>query len=99
MPARLQRHTGGKRLSKEKEIIENADVKQGKLNIGYRTNMCMVIPIIMPSNCSMGFLEVFHIQSFSSMFGKKRALPIMLPLGWKVIKASNGHGWNRKCEL
>ena len=34
----------------------------------------------------MGYLEVFLILSYLLMFGKRRVLPIMLLLDWKVIK-------------
>ncbi|CAH0211676.1 Antilisterial bacteriocin subtilosin biosynthesis protein AlbE [Peribacillus sp. Bi96] len=46
-----------KDVDKEKEIIENSDVKQGKLNIGYRTNV------------AYGDQEYYALQLFNGIFG------------------------------
>ncbi|KRF68221.1 zinc protease [Bacillus sp. Soil768D1] len=56
VPARLQRDTG-KEVGKEKEIIENSDVKQGKLNIGYRTYV------------AYGDSDYYALQLFNGIFG------------------------------
>ncbi|MFJ7638526.1 EF-P 5-aminopentanol modification-associated protein YfmF [Peribacillus sp. NPDC097264] len=56
VPARLQRNIGGK-VEKEQEIIENADVKQGKLNMGYRTHI------------SYGDPDYYALQLFNGIFG------------------------------
>lgn len=56
VPEKLQRKTG-KNVEKEQEIIENADVKQGKLNIGYRTHV------------SYGDPDYYALQLFNGIFG------------------------------
>ncbi|KOR83646.1 zinc protease [Bacillus sp. FJAT-22058] len=53
---RLPRETG-KAVEKEKEIIENSDVKQGKLNIGYRTQVAYGDP------------DYYALQLFNGIFG------------------------------
>ncbi|MCR8869876.1 EF-P 5-aminopentanol modification-associated protein YfmF [Peribacillus frigoritolerans] len=55
-PVRLPRDTG-KAVKKEKEIIENSDVKQGKLNIGYRTQVAYGDP------------DYYALQLFNGIFG------------------------------
>lgn len=55
-PVRLPRETG-KAVEKEKEIIENSDVKQGKLNIGYRTQVAYGDP------------DYYALQLFNGIFG------------------------------
>ncbi|MFJ7992102.1 EF-P 5-aminopentanol modification-associated protein YfmF [Peribacillus frigoritolerans] len=55
-PVRLPRETG-KSVEKEKEIIENSDVKQGKLNIGYRTQVAYGDP------------DYYALQLFNGIFG------------------------------
>lgn len=55
-PVRLPRETG-KAVEKEKEIIENSDVKQGKLNIGYRTQV------------AYGDSDYYALQLFNGIFG------------------------------
>ena len=55
-PVRLPRDTG-KAVEKEKEIIENSDVKQGKLNIGYRTQVAYGDP------------DYYALQLFNGIFG------------------------------
>ncbi|MFJ7469080.1 EF-P 5-aminopentanol modification-associated protein YfmF [Peribacillus frigoritolerans] len=55
-PVRLPRETG-KVVEKEKEIIENSDVKQGKLNIGYRTQVAYGDP------------DYYALQLFNGIFG------------------------------
>ncbi|MDM5305629.1 EF-P 5-aminopentanol modification-associated protein YfmF [Peribacillus frigoritolerans] len=55
-PVRLPRETG-KAVEKEKEIIENSDVKQGKLNIGYRTQV------------AYGDRDYYALQLFNGIFG------------------------------
>lgn len=55
-PVRLPRNTG-KAVEKEKEIIENSDVKQGKLNIGYRTQVAYGDP------------DYYALQLFNGIFG------------------------------
>ncbi|MEF2095547.1 pitrilysin family protein [Bacillus sp. CFBP9009] len=47
----------GKVVEKEKEIIENSDVKQGKLNIGYRTQVAYGDP------------DYYALQLFNGIFG------------------------------
>lgn len=47
----------GKKIDEEKEVIEPLDVKQGKLNIGYRTNILY------------GDAEYFALQLFNGLFG------------------------------
>lgn len=49
--------TAVKSIEKEKEVIEPLDVKQGKLNIGYRTNILY------------GDQEYFALQLFNGLFG------------------------------
>lgn len=56
VPVKLQRNTG-KEVAKEQEIIENADVKQGKLNMGYRTHI------------SYGDSDYYALQLFNGIFG------------------------------
>ncbi|MET1178084.1 pitrilysin family protein [Peribacillus simplex] len=56
VPVRLQRKPG-KVVEKEKEIIENSDVKQGKLNIGYRTQVAYGDP------------DYYALQLFNGIFG------------------------------
>ncbi|MFJ7939893.1 EF-P 5-aminopentanol modification-associated protein YfmF [Peribacillus sp. NPDC096622] len=56
VPVRLPRETG-KVVEKEKEIIENSDVKQGKLNIGYRTQVAYGDP------------DYYALQLFNGIFG------------------------------
>lgn len=56
VPVRLPRKTG-KVVEKEKEIIENSDVKQGKLNIGYRTQVAYGDP------------DYYALQLFNGIFG------------------------------
>ncbi|MFE4704224.1 EF-P 5-aminopentanol modification-associated protein YfmF [Peribacillus simplex] len=56
VPVRLSR-TPGKVVEKEKEIIENSDVKQGKLNIGYRTQVAYGDP------------DYYALQLFNGIFG------------------------------
>lgn len=46
-----------KKITDEKEVIEKQDVKQGKLNIGYRTNIVY------------GDSEYFALQIFNGLFG------------------------------
>lgn len=46
-----------KKIDEEKEVIERLDVKQGKLNIGYRTNILY------------GDSEYFALQLFNGLFG------------------------------
>ncbi|KOR78207.1 zinc protease [Bacillus sp. FJAT-21352] len=55
-PVRLPRETG-KAVEKEKEMIENSDVKQGKLNIGYRTQVAYGDP------------DYYALQLFNGIFG------------------------------
>ncbi|MGM0889952.1 MAG: EF-P 5-aminopentanol modification-associated protein YfmF [Bacillota bacterium] len=55
-PVRLPRETG-EAVEKEKEIIENSDVKQGKLNIGYRTQVAYGDP------------DYYALQLFNGIFG------------------------------
>ncbi|WP_285766652.1 pitrilysin family protein [Peribacillus sp. SI8-4] len=55
-PVRLPRNTG-KEVGKEKEVIENSDVKQGKLNIGYRTHVAYGDP------------DYYALQLFNGIFG------------------------------
>ncbi|AZV60491.1 EF-P 5-aminopentanol modification-associated protein YfmF [Peribacillus frigoritolerans] len=55
-PVRLPRETG-KAVEKEKVIIENSDVKQGKLNIGYRTQVAYGDP------------DYYALQLFNGIFG------------------------------
>ncbi|MEY8753099.1 M16 family metallopeptidase [Peribacillus frigoritolerans] len=55
-PVRLPRETG-KAVEKEKEFIENSDVKQGKLNIGYRTQV------------AYGDSDYYALQLFNGIFG------------------------------
>ncbi|PJN87204.1 EF-P 5-aminopentanol modification-associated protein YfmF [Bacillus sp. mrc49] len=55
-PVRLPRNTG-KEVEKEKEVIENSDVKQGKLNIGYRTHVAYGDP------------DYYALQLFNGIFG------------------------------
>ncbi|MDM5309972.1 EF-P 5-aminopentanol modification-associated protein YfmF [Peribacillus frigoritolerans] len=55
-PVRLPRETA-KAVEKEKEIIENSDVKQGKLNIGYRTQVAYGDP------------DYYALQLFNGIFG------------------------------
>ena len=45
------------KIEDEKEIIEKLDVKQGKLNIGFRTNIFY------------GDSEYFALQLFNGLFG------------------------------
>ncbi|WP_057913353.1 EF-P 5-aminopentanol modification-associated protein YfmF [Peribacillus muralis] len=47
----------GKEVEKENEIIENSDVKQGKLNIGYRTHVAYGDP------------DYYALQLFNGIFG------------------------------
>jgi predicted Zn-dependent peptidase len=54
--ARPQRNVS-KEVVKEQEIIENADVKQGKLNIGYRTHV------------TYGDPDYYALQLFNGIFG------------------------------
>ncbi|GAB6258704.1 MULTISPECIES: EF-P 5-aminopentanol modification-associated protein YfmF [Peribacillus] len=56
VPVRLPGKTG-KVVEKEKEIIENSDVKQGKLNIGYRTQV------------DYGDPDYYALQLFNGIFG------------------------------
>lgn len=56
VPVRLPREKG-KVVEKEKEIIENSDVKQGKLNIGYRTQVAYGDP------------DYYALQLFNGIFG------------------------------
>ncbi|MGE7589773.1 EF-P 5-aminopentanol modification-associated protein YfmF [Peribacillus sp. NPDC101480] len=56
VPVRLPGKTG-KVVEKEKEIIENSDVKQGKLNIGYRTQGAYGDP------------DYYALQLFNGIFG------------------------------
>ncbi|MFJ7507915.1 EF-P 5-aminopentanol modification-associated protein YfmF [Peribacillus simplex] len=56
VPVRLPSKTG-KVVEKEKEIIENSDVKQGKLNIGYRTQVAYGDP------------DYYALQLFNGIFG------------------------------
>ncbi|CAH0254268.1 EF-P 5-aminopentanol modification-associated protein YfmF [Peribacillus sp. NPDC101481] len=56
VPVRLPGKTG-KVVEKEKEIIENSDVKQGKLNIGYRTQVAYGDP------------DYYALQLFNGIFG------------------------------
>ncbi|SIQ70584.1 Predicted Zn-dependent peptidase [Peribacillus simplex] len=56
VPVRLSRKPG-KVVEKEKEIIENSDVKQGKLNIGYRTQVAYGDP------------DYYALQLFNGIFG------------------------------
>ncbi|WHY58264.1 EF-P 5-aminopentanol modification-associated protein YfmF [Peribacillus simplex] len=56
VPVRLSRKPG-KEVEKEKEIIENSDVKQGKLNIGYRTQVAYGDP------------DYYALQLFNGIFG------------------------------
>ncbi|MES1039046.1 EF-P 5-aminopentanol modification-associated protein YfmF [Peribacillus simplex] len=56
VPVRLPRKTG-RVVEKEKEIIENSDVKQGKLNIGYRTQVAYGDP------------DYYALQLFNGIFG------------------------------
>ncbi|MGG4264884.1 EF-P 5-aminopentanol modification-associated protein YfmF [Peribacillus simplex] len=56
VPVSLTRITG-KEVEKEKEIIENSDVKQGKLNIGYRTHVAYGDP------------DYYALQLFNGIFG------------------------------
>ncbi|MGE7903623.1 EF-P 5-aminopentanol modification-associated protein YfmF [Peribacillus sp. NPDC094092] len=56
VPVRLPSKPG-KVVEKEKEIIENADVKQGKLNIGYRTQVAYGDP------------DYYALQLFNGIFG------------------------------
>ncbi|MBO0996815.1 insulinase family protein [Bacillus sp. SD075] len=56
VPVILPRKTG-KVMEKEKEIIENSDVKQGKLNIGYRTQVAYGDP------------DYYALQLFNGIFG------------------------------
>lgn len=56
VPEKLQRNPG-KDVEKDQEIIENADVKQGKLNIGYRTHV------------SYGDPDYYALQLFNGIFG------------------------------
>ena len=58
---------------KEKEVKETQDIKQGKLNIGYRTNIVYGDPDYFALQMFNGFLEDFRIQSFLLMFVKKQA--------------------------
>lgn len=46
-----------KKITDEKEVIETQDIKQGKLNIGYRTNIVY------------GDSEYFALQLFNGLFG------------------------------
>jgi predicted Zn-dependent peptidase len=46
-----------KEISEPNEVIENQDVKQGKLNIGYRTN------------CTYGDQSYYALQVFNGIFG------------------------------
>lgn len=46
-----------KEIGKEREVIDNADVKQGKLNIGYRTDIVY------------GDEDYFALQLFNGIFG------------------------------
>lgn len=55
-PVSLPRETA-KAVEKEKEIIENSDVKQGKLNIGYRTHVAYGDP------------DYYALQLFNGIFG------------------------------
>ncbi len=55
-PVSLPRETA-KAVEKEKEIIENSDVKQGKLNIGYRTQVAYGDP------------DYYALQLFNGIFG------------------------------
>jgi predicted Zn-dependent peptidase len=61
LPAKTTRHHGGERYTKSigdiNEIIEKQDIKQGKLNIGYRTNIVYGDP------------EYFALQVFNGIFG------------------------------
>ncbi|MFJ7751872.1 EF-P 5-aminopentanol modification-associated protein YfmF [Peribacillus muralis] len=56
VPVRLPRNTD-KEVDKEKEVIENSDVKQGKLNIGYRTHIAYGDP------------DYYALQLFNGIFG------------------------------
>ncbi|MDF9762334.1 MULTISPECIES: EF-P 5-aminopentanol modification-associated protein YfmF [Peribacillus] len=56
MPVNMTRITGNE-VEKEKEIIENSDVKQGKLNIGYRTHVAYGDP------------DYYALQLFNGIFG------------------------------
>ncbi|RRN70348.1 insulinase family protein [Peribacillus simplex] len=56
VPVSLTRITGNE-VEKEKEIIENSDVKQGKLNIGYRTQVAYGDP------------DYYALQLFNGIFG------------------------------
>jgi predicted Zn-dependent peptidase len=56
VPVRLPRNPG-KEVEKENEIIENSDVKQGKLNIGYRTQVAYGDP------------DYYALQLFNGIFG------------------------------
>ncbi|MGE6378127.1 EF-P 5-aminopentanol modification-associated protein YfmF [Peribacillus muralis] len=56
VPVRLPRNTD-KEVEKEKEVIENSDVKQGKLNIGYRTHIAYGDP------------DYYALQLFNGIFG------------------------------
>ncbi|AMM92522.1 zinc protease [Peribacillus simplex] len=56
VPVSLTRITGNE-VEKEKEIIENSDVKQGKLNIGYRTHVAYGDP------------DYYALQLFNGIFG------------------------------
>ncbi|MFY0780384.1 pitrilysin family protein [Peribacillus simplex] len=58
VPVSLPRKTGKVvEMEKEKEIIENSDVKQGKLNIGYRTHVAYGDP------------DYYALQLFNGIFG------------------------------
>ena len=61
-----------------KEIKEAQDVKQGKLNIGFRTNVLYGDEDYYAIQVLTEYLADILTQSYLSMFEKKRALPIML---------------------
>ncbi|HWO96884.1 MAG TPA: pitrilysin family protein [Bacillus sp. (in: firmicutes)] len=61
LPAKTTRQhrsqSEGKKIEKVNEVIEKQDIKQGKLNIGYRTNIVY------------GDSEYFALQVFNGIFG------------------------------
>ena len=60
-------------MSEEKEVIEKLDVKQGKLNIGYRTNISMATQIILLCKYLMDFWRFFSFQIIYQCSGKSKS--------------------------
>ena len=76
-----------KKTEKVNEVIEKLDVKQGKLNIGYRTNTTFSDPDYDALQVFNGIFGGFSHSKLFLMFVKKKAWPIMPLQGLKVIKA------------